>query len=168
LTPCSVTQVREVDVTGRPACAACGLPLATPAPTAEVEAFLGDVERALGEQKRRLSAEAVHRVLARAGAGGAPGDELARLMEAAQAAEIVRLVDVLDERVAGFIRRLLVADGIVIEPAAILVRLVELHPAVGDDEIPTAVRDFEQLLRQALEEAQQAHPDKKTVRVSLR
>ena len=168
LTPCSITQVREVDVTGRPACAACGLPLATPAPTAEVEAFLGDLERALGEQKRRLSAEAVHRVLARAGAGGAPGDELARLMEAAQAAEIVRLVDVLDERVAGFIRRLLVADGIVIEPAAILVRLVELHPAVGDDEIPTAVHDFEQLLRQALEEAQKAHPDKKTVRVSLR
>ena len=161
--PCPVTEVAEVDVTARPTCAACGLRLTDPDPTGEVEMFLGDLERALQEQKRRLSAEAVRRVLERAG-----GDELSRLVEAAHAAEIARLVDVLDERVAESIRRLLVADGLVTAPTEVLARLAELHPTVGEDEIPAAVRDFEQLLRDALKEAKKAHPGKKTVRVGLR
>ena len=163
LRPCPVTEVGMVDVEAHPVCAACGLPLAAAAPTAEVETFLGDLERALQEQRRRLSAEAVRRVLERSG-----GDELSRLMEAARAAEIARLVDVLDERVAESIRRLLVEDGLVTAPAEVFARLAELHPTVGEDEISATVGDFEELLRQALEEAQEAHPDKKTVRLSLR
>lgn len=163
LQPCPVTQVAEVDVTARPFCVACGLALTVGDPTAEVEAFLSDLERALQEQRRRLSAEAVRRVLERAG-----GDELSRLMEAAHAAEIARLVDVLDERVAESIRRLLVEDGLVIAPTEVLARLTELHPTVGEDEIPAAARDFEKLLHEALKEAKKAHPDKKTVRVGLR
>jgi len=160
---CPVTEVAGVDVEPRPTCAACGLPLTVHAPTAEVETFLNDLERALQEQRRRLSAEAVRRVLERSG-----GDELSRLMEAARAAEIARLVDVLDERVAESIRRLLVEDGLVTAPAEIFARLAELHPTVGEDEIPAAVRDFDELLHQALEEAREEYPDKKTVRLSLR
>ena len=163
LRPCPVTEVAAVDVGAHPVCPACGLPLTVHAPAAEVKTFLGDLERALQEQRRRLSAEAVRRVLERAG-----GDELSRLMEAAHAAEIARLVDVLDERVAESIRRLLVEDGLVTEPAEVFAQLAERHPTVEEDEIPTTVRDFEELLRQALEEARKAHPDKKTVRVSLR
>jgi hypothetical protein len=75
LRPCSVTEVAAVYVEAHPMCSACGLPLTGRAPTAEVEAFLGDLERALQEQRRRLSAEAVRRVLERAG-----GDELSRLI----------------------------------------------------------------------------------------
>jgi len=168
LCPCPVTEVAAVDVEAHPVCVACGLSLTSHAPTAEVEAFLGDLERALQEQRRRLSAEAVRRVLERASAPEAGGDELSRLMEAAHAAEIARLVDVLDERVAESIRRLLVEDGLVTAPAEVFARLAELHPTVGEDEIPTTMHDFEELLRGALEEAQKAHPDKKTVRVSLR
>lgn len=160
---CPIMDVSAVTVDAQPVCAACGLPLTARAPTAEVEAFLGDLERALEEQRRRLSAEAVRRVLERAG-----GDELSRLMEAAQAAEIARLVDVLDEQVAASIRRLLVEDGLVTAPAEVFARLAELHPTVGEDEIPATVRDFERLLRQALEEVKKAHPDKKTIRLSLR
>lgn len=163
LRPCPITDVGAVDVEVQPVCAACGLKLTTRAPTAEVEAFLDDLERALQEQRRRLSAEAVRRVLERAG-----GDELSRLIEAAQAAEIARLVDLLDEQVAESIRRLLVEDGLVTAPADVFARLAELHPTVGEDEIPATVRDFEKLLRQALEEARKAHPDKKTIRLSLR
>jgi len=163
LRPCPVTEVAAVDVEAQPVCAACGLPLTGRAPTAEVEAFLGDLERALQEQRRRLSAEAVRRVLERAG-----GDELSRLMEAARAAEIARLVDVLDERVAESIRKLLVEDGLVTAPAEVFARLAELHPTVGEGEIPATVRDFEGLLHEALDEAKKEYPDKKTVRVSLR
>ncbi len=168
LRPCPVTEVAAVDVEAHPVCTACGLPLTGRAPAAEVETFLSNLERALQEQRRRLSAEAVRRVLERAGAPETGGDELARLMEAARAAEIARLVDVLDERVAESIRRLLVEDGLVTAPAEVFARLAELHPTVGEDEIPPTVGDFEQLLRQALDEAQKAHPDKKTVRLSLR
>lgn len=163
LRPCPITDVSAVTVEAQPVCAKCGLPLTARAPVAEVEAFLGDLERALEEQRRRLSAEAVRRVLERAG-----GDELSRLMEAAQAAEIARLVDVLDERVADSIRRLLMEDGLVTAPAEVFARLAELHPTVGEDEIPATVRDFEMLLRQALETVKKAHPDKKTIRLSLR
>jgi len=102
-------------------------------------------------------------VLERAG-----GDELSRLMEAARAAEIARLVDVLDERVAESIRKLLVEDGLVTAPAEVFARLAELHPTVGEGEIPATVRDFEGLLHEALDEAKKEYPDKKTVRVSLR
>jgi len=144
LRPCPVTEVAAVDVEAQPVCAAC-------APTAEVGTFLGDLERALKEQRRRLSAEAVRRVLERVG-----GDELSRL------------VDVLDERVAESFRRLLVEDGLVTAPAEVFARLAELHPTVGEGEIPATVRDFERLLRGALEEARKEYPDKKTVRVSLR
>ncbi|MCX7856207.1 MAG: DUF6079 family protein, partial [Anaerolineae bacterium] len=163
LRPCPITEVTAVDVEAQPVCAACGLMLTARAPVTEVETFLDDLERALQEQRRRLSAEAVRRVLERAG-----GDELSRLMEAAQAAEIARLVDVLDERVAASIRRLLVEDGLVTAPADVFARLAELHPTVGEDEIPATVRDFEALLRQALEAVKKAHPDKKTIRLSLR
>ena len=156
---CPVTQVTEVDIAARPTCATCGLSLTARAPAAEIETFVNDLERVLQEQRRRLSAEAVRRVLERAG-----GDELSRLMEAARAAEIARLIDVLDERVAESIRRLLIEDGLVTAPTDVFARLAELHPT----EIPAAVHGFEQLLRQALEEARKAHPDKKTVRVSLR
>jgi hypothetical protein len=61
-----------------------------------------------------------------------------------------------------------VEDGLVTAPADVFARLAELHPTVGEDEIPATVRDFEKLLRQALEEARKAHPDKKTIRLSLR
>ncbi len=161
--PCPVTKVAEVDVTARPTCAACGLRLTDPDPTGAVEMFLNDLERALQEQRRRLSAEAVRRVLERAG-----GDELSRLVEAAHAAEIARLVDVLDENVAGSIRRLLVEDGLVTAPTEVLARLAELHPTVGEEEVPTTVRDLEKLLREALQEAKKAHPGKRTVRLGLR
>jgi len=163
LRPCPVTEVAAVDVEAHPVCAACGLSLTADAPAGEVETFLGDLDRALQEQRRRLGAEAVRRVLERAG-----GDELSRLMEAAHAAEIARLVDVLDERVAESIRRLLVEDGLVTAPAQVFARLAELHPTVGEDEIPATVRDFDELLHQAIEKAQEEHPDKKTVRLSLR
>jgi len=163
LRPCPVTEVAAVGVEAQPVCAACGLPLTGRAPAAEIETFLSDLERALQEQRRRLSAEAVRRVLERAS-----GDELSRLMEAAHAAEIARLVDVLDERVAESIRRLLVEDGLVTAPAEVFARLAELHPTVGEGEIPVTVHDFEELLCQALKEAREAYPDKKTVRVSLK
>jgi len=163
LRPCPVTEVAAVGVEAQPVCAACGLPLTGRAPAAEIETFLSDLERALQEQRRRLSAEAVRRVLERAS-----GDELSRLMEAAHAAEIARLVDVLDERVAESIRKLLVEDGLVTAPAEVFARLAELHPTVGEDEIPVTVHDFEELLCQALKEAREAYPDKKTVRVSLK
>ena len=163
LRPCSVTEVMAVEVEAQPVCAVCGLPLTARAPMAAVESLLSDLEQALQEQRRRLSAEAVRRVLERAS-----GDELSRLMEAAQAAEIARLVDVLDERVAESIRRLLVEDGLVTAPAEVFARLAELHPTIGEEEIPATVRDFEELLLQALDEAQSAHPGKKMVRLSLR
>jgi hypothetical protein len=70
--------------------------------------------------------------------------------------------------VAESIRRLLVEDGLVTAPAQVFARLAELHPTVGEDEIPAAVRDFDELLHQALEEAREEYPDKKTVRLSLR
>jgi hypothetical protein len=155
--------VTEVSVEYRPTCAACGLRLTEQPPEEEVKAFLHDLDEALKQKTRQLATEAVNRVLARGGR-----DDLAKLLDAAQASNLATLVDVMSPDLADFINRLLAEESIMAAPADVLSQLAQQYPSLEEKDIDLVLAQLEQLLRQAFAEARQAHPDKKTIRLMLR
>lgn len=155
--------VTEVSVEYRPTCAACGLRLTEQPPEEEVKAFRRDLDDALKQKTRQLAAEAVNRVLARGGR-----DDLAKLLEAAQASNLATLVDVMSPDLADFVNRLLAEESIMAAPADVLSQLAQQYPSLEEKDIDLVLAQFEQLLKQAFAAARQAHPDKKTIRLMLR
>lgn len=99
LTPCSV---REVAVQDQPRCPDCRLALDVQPPEAEVRAFLTELDAALRQQQRRLSAEAIRRILARRNE-----PRLDRFLKVVQASDLGALTEVLDDELAAFLRALL-------------------------------------------------------------
>lgn len=161
--PCPVEDYRLVDLTSTPVCQQCHRRLTDAPPQAEVEGFLHALEAALGEQRRRLSSEAIRRVLARSGQ-----DAVSQFLEVVQTANVAALVDVLDEELVRLIRRLLAEDGVAVAETDVLRRLARDYPTLEEGDVPNVVKRFEEILRQAFAEARKAHPGKKSVRLSLR
>ncbi len=161
--PCQVQDFRLLSLDSSPACDKCKRTLADEIPDKEVEAFLDQLKAALAEQSRRLSSEAVRRVLARSG-----HDAVSQFLAAARAADITSLVEILDDELVHTIRRLLAADGVATEEVDILSRLVREYPTIEESQIPAIVRRFEEALREAFARARKAHPQKRSIRLSLR
>jgi hypothetical protein len=146
----------------KPTCS-CGLTLTDEAPTAEVNDFLRDLDRALQTQQRRLASEAIHRVLARSDEG-----RVSAFVQAVQTANMASLVDVMDEELATFIRVLLAEQEVAPAEADVLRRFAEAYPTLEEADLAKAVATFERLLRESFESARRANPDKKSVRLTLR
>lgn len=161
LRTCS-TPLSSLTLEDRPTCV-CGLTLSDEPPTAEVDAFLRDLERALQTQQRRLASEAIHRVLARSGE-----ERMAVFIQAVQAANMTALVDVMDAELAAFIQRLLAEQEVGASDTDVLRRFAEAYPTLEEADLPKAVREFERLLRESFEAARRANPGKKTIRLTLR
>jgi PTH1 family peptidyl-tRNA hydrolase len=87
---------------GRHFLPACGLTLADDPPSAEVDAVLRRLSRALSQQMTRLSSEAVHRILARA-----RGERIEQFLQVVQASDLAGLASVLDDELLEFLRDLL-------------------------------------------------------------
>jgi len=163
LEPCPVTQVTAVSVEHSPTCEQCPLRLSDTAPEAEVQAFRRDLTRALDDKRRQLASEAISRVLARG-----DRDDMATFLRAVRAADIAALVDVMSPDLADFIKRLLADEAILTAETDVLTRLAHRFPSLEEDEIEAVLAEFHRLLQEAFAEARAAHPDKKTVRLSLR
>jgi hypothetical protein len=159
--PCSVP-FQNLTLEDKPVCA-CGLTLTDELATADVDGFLRDLERALQTQQRRLASEAIHRVLAKGGEG-----RMAAFVQAVQTANMAALVDVMDEELVTFIRRLLAEQEVGTSDTDVLRRFAEAYPTLEEADLPKAVRDFERLLRESFDVARRANPGKKTVRLTLR
>lgn len=163
LRSCAVTEVADVTVEHVPSCNQCGLQLTDAPPEEEAAAFLTELEGALTARSRQLASETVRRVLAQ-------GDraDMGTFLEAAQAADLAALVDVMNPDLADFINCLLAQESIVTEEAAVLARLAEQYPSMEQSEIDAVVEALRQLLVEAFAQARQTHPDKETIRLSLR
>jgi hypothetical protein len=158
-----VTDYRAVDVATAPVCAQCKRPLTYTAPRADVDAFLRSLDEALAERCRRLSSEAIRRVLARSNQ-----DAVTRFVQVVQTANVAALIDVLDKNLVQLIRELLAEDGVVPVDTDVLRRLAQRYPTLEEADLPGAVKYPEQLLRQAFEQARKENPDKKAVRLTMR
>jgi len=159
--PCSVA-FQNLTLEDKPVCA-CGLALTDELPTADVDRFLRDLERALQTQQRRLASEAIHRVLAKSGEG-----RVTAFVTAVQTANMAALVDVMDEKLADFIRGLLAEQEVGTSDADVLRRFAEAYPTLEEADLPKAVSEFERLLKESFEAARRANPGKKTVRLTVR
>ncbi len=128
-----------------------------------METFLRDLDRALQTQQRRLASEAIHRVLTKSGE-----ERVTAFVQAVQTANMAALVDVMDEKLATFIRRLLAEQEVGTSDADVLRRFAEAYPTLEEADLSKAVRDFERLLRESFDAARRANPGKKNVRLTLR
>ncbi len=91
-----------LDLEVSPICESCGVALGDLPPRREVGLFARDLERALGEQGRRLSTILVQRILQ-----GRVDHRLENLLKIVQASDLSSLSSVLDYELAGFIQECL-------------------------------------------------------------
>jgi hypothetical protein len=162
ITPCSV-DFRTLKLDAEPLCTQCQLTLADAAPKQDVEKFERELELALRDQQRRLASEAIRRVLARS-----DSHDMATFVQVVQTANVTALVDVMSAELADFIRRLLAEEDAAAVRTNVLARFVDAYPTLEENNIEAATAQFKEMLREAFEEARRAHPDKKTVRLTLR
>jgi hypothetical protein len=100
--------------------------------------------------------------------GRGKGDALSQFIQAAQAANIIGLVNSLDENVVKAIRKLLAEEQIGVAEGAVIARFLQQYGSLEENDIPAAVKAFETLLRDAFAEAKKANKGKKTIRLTLK
>ena len=101
VTPCDV-DVSELHLDSDPRCPGCRVALGHSPPGAQVEAFVRDVDQALGEQNRRLSQMLVERIL-----HGWLDQRLEGFLKIVQASDLSSLSNVLNAELVQFIQQLL-------------------------------------------------------------
>jgi len=156
-------RVADVKVEMCPVCAACRLPLSRQAPVDEACGLRRDLDDALGEQLRRLKAEAIRKVLAESGT-----DRMERLVKAIELSSLDSLVDVLDQDLVDFIAETLEMQGVGTVPTNVLQRLADRYPALEERDVSAFIEELKRLLEEAFAAARAEHPDKRTIRISLK
>lgn len=127
-----------------PRCPACGISL-TDAPDEEaVASVLREVRRVSQAQLQRLSQYAVQQLLARS-----REPKLEVLMQVAAAGDLSGLLNVLDDEVVAFIRRLLSPPRVALRP--LLERLERTYPNVAETEVESLLAEFRQMLHEAMQ-----------------
>ncbi|MFQ5827285.1 MAG: hypothetical protein ACE5IA_08010, partial [Dehalococcoidia bacterium] len=99
--PCPLWE-NEVLLEGEAVCSQCGLRLTSPFPRREVEDFLRRLERALGQQQRRLSRKAVRQILAQS-----HQPRIEQFIKLVQTSDLSSLANILDDELVSFLRQLL-------------------------------------------------------------
>jgi hypothetical protein len=157
---CPLVERLEEALGAAASCPACGLTLADQPPSAEVDAVLRRLSRALSQQITRLSSEAMRRILTRA-----RGERIEQFLQVVQASDLAGLASVLDDDLLEFLRDLLAGEtatasqhGAVRAPP-VLERLRRAFPVVSEREVEAATEVFRRLLQQALSEQRRARPD---------
>lgn len=159
ISPCPTT---EVSVELEPTCSQCRLLLTDEPLHQEVDRFLHRLRQALKEQQRRLSSEAVRQILAQSGQR-----RIDRFIKVVQASELSPLVNLLDDGLVDFLRRLLQEAHVDIEWRPALAEFTEKFPSLGEGDIDAAAAQFAQLLRKAFAKARREHPGKR-IRLSFK
>ncbi len=97
---------REVSVPEQPRCPNCRLALDAEPPQAEVQSLLAELDSSLRQQQRRLSTEAIRRILSRS-----TEPRLDRFLKVVRASDLSALTEVLDDELVVFLRDLLAEAG---------------------------------------------------------
>ncbi|MEK7777025.1 MAG: hypothetical protein AAB303_00155, partial [Chloroflexota bacterium] len=101
LTPCPRPPNR-LSLGRTPRCRSCGLVLGQRPPAQEIASLVQEIDGALKEQNRRLSALVVHHILRR------PMDsQMALFIRMVEASNVSGLVQVLDDQIVAFLREVL-------------------------------------------------------------
>lgn len=99
--PCAMS-LEDMALRTNPRCPRCRIELGEAPPSQEVDAFLKDLDRSLGEQNRRLSLTLVERIL-----HDRMDERLESFLKIVQASDLSSLSNTLNEELGLFIRRLL-------------------------------------------------------------
>jgi hypothetical protein len=165
LWPCPISV--EADVHGANAtCSKCGWTPAKALPQPEHDRLDQAVSQGLDDRLLRLKDASIATVLKNA-AGGSKGAELKGLLEIIQLANADKLVGVMTDELADFLRQLLQEANIVQESVP-LAPLLEQIGAIEEDRVEEAVSKLSGLLRNAIKDAKAKHGAGKRVRVFLR
>lgn len=162
LSACPITVVTDVNVESSPTCSQCSLQMTDTPPTEEVHALLGELQAALDGQLRRLGNEAIRGILAESSK-----NNVKKLVEIVQAADLSSLVNVMDHELVKFVRELLRESRIRTEESTLLDDLARRFPTVEQEDVPEVVSELEGLLQRAFEVARKKYPDGK-IRISLK
>ena len=160
LSPCPTPGDASIDE--GPVCSRCHLVLTAEPPQGEVESFLYQLKQALREQHRRLSSEAIRHILARSGE-----KRIDQFVKVVQTSDLSPLVNVLDDELVDFLRRLLSEAHIEIGWRPALSQLAEKFPSLDESEVDAAAVEFARALREAFARAKREHPGKR-VRLSFK
>lgn len=130
-----------------PLCPSCSITLVSQPPEDLSRQVLDRVQRALEQQLRRLSGEAVRRILAESKEGG-----LEKFLQAVVASDTAGLVNVLDDEIANFLRGLLtirpsMPTAVPLQP--VLERLQQKFPEVERADVEAVVQELRWLLQEA-------------------
>ena len=93
---------QDIPLHSHPRCSRCHMALGETPPTQDLELFLAELDRALGEQNRRLSRVLVDRILHEG-----TDQRLENFLNIVQASDLSVLSNTLNDELAAFIRRLL-------------------------------------------------------------
>ncbi|MFQ5924936.1 MAG: hypothetical protein ACE5IE_02945 [Dehalococcoidia bacterium] len=161
LSPCPIMDMAEVSVEEQPACSHCGLLLTADLPRREVKRFLHELKQALKEQHHRISSEAMGQILAQSGER-----RIDQFIKVVQTSDLSSLVNVLDDELVDFLRRLLKEAHIEIKWRPTLSEFAERFRSLEEGEIDAAAAEFARVLRKAFAKAKGEHPGKR-VRLSF-
>jgi len=139
-----------------PLCPACGLGLLSQPPQREADDLLKKLERALREQHRRLSTEAIHLILSRR--GEARVDQFIKVI---QTSDPSPLVNVLDEALVDFLRHLLQEAQVYTLRPPIWEQLREKFPFVEEKDIKEVVAEFDRIIKESLAQAKREMPGRR-------
>ena len=159
---CPVASVTDVLIENQPFCSSCGLLLTTQPPSDPIDQLAKEADKALGQQLRRLSSEAIKQILAKSSE-----DRITRFLHIVQSSDLASLINVLDDEIIEFIRVLLLKNRVKTVAAPILERLAEKYAVIDEGQLEEAVNEFRRLLQESFKAAREKEPDK-SIRVSLR
>jgi hypothetical protein len=146
-----------------PQCPSCKMALGVEPPVLAAESLLHRLDRALGEQLKRLTSYGVRHALSSADGDG----RLDEVLRAAQANDVSSLPSVLDDDLASLMERLL-RDGAVRAPRrSVLERLQDQFPTVRPGQVNQAAAELARLLREEMEEAALQDPENPVTRIRL-
>ncbi len=133
-------------------CFACGISMDQPAAAQRVDEVLQRIERACQRQMARLSSSAVRQVLRRSNDA-----RVEQFLKVVQASQLSSLPDILDDELAGYLRRFLVESRIqeALEP---IFNQLERGASPKVDEARRAMREVSQVLQRAFQATQRALP----------
>ena len=149
--PCTLCATLERELRELPRCPICGISMNDEPPWEDVQRVKHRLERALNQQLQRLSSKTVRQILA--ASGEARAEQFIQLVQASQAHS---LVDVLDDELLGFLRRLLVEARVRSLLAPVFARLQEPIPDLSEEAVEGIADQVAHVIHDAFSTSQQA------------
>ncbi len=137
-----------------PVCSTCSLSLTDEPPRDEMERFLAGLRRALEQQHRRLSAQAIRQILAQS-----EDSRIDQFIKVIQTSDLSSLANVMDDELVEFLCYLL-AEACT-EPFPLLSRIRERFSLIEEGQTEEVVSEFRTLLEEGFAEAKRRNPGKR-------